>query len=461
MASGLSRVTIVGPRSRADVALPSHVPMADLLPTLLGFATEHGEPAPDPAARHGWSIARLGGGALDTSCTPAQLEVRDGELLYLRPASDEAPVAVFDDLVDALATGTQSRGSRWTTATTRRFGLTTGVVALVGGAAAIPFAGSPSSLGGVIGLGLAEALLVVAAVFARALGDRRAALAFALVSTVYAGTGGLLILAGDQPLADLGPAHLLVAATAIILATVVAGVSVPGAAPVFLGTGIVAGAGLLTAVIAAVFDATPAAAAAITATATYATLPALPMLAYRMVGLPVPTLPSQRADLRQDTDTVDGSRVLGLSHRADAYLAAMVAALAVISAATALLVAFQGVAGLAFATVLGILPLLRARWFAGQAQRLPLAIAGVAALATVAVALFVAVDQTLRLAGIFAATIAVGAVSIAFGLTGGSRQGSPVWGRVLDLLEILFILALAPLAVWVSGLYSWIRAIRG
>jgi hypothetical protein len=64
MSGGLSRVTIVAPRSRVDVALPSDVPLADLLPTLLGFAGTATE-----ESRHGWTLSRLGSGELDSSAT--------------------------------------------------------------------------------------------------------------------------------------------------------------------------------------------------------------------------------------------------------------------------------------------------------------------------------------------------------------------------------------------------------
>jgi hypothetical protein len=36
-----------------------------------------------------------------------------------------------------------------------------------------------------------------------------------------------------------------------------------------------------------------------------------------------------------------------------------------------------------------------------------------------------------------------------------------MWGRALDILEIGLILTIVPLAVWVSGLYHWIRTVRG
>ncbi|MBO0869493.1 MAG: type VII secretion integral membrane protein EccD, partial [Micromonosporaceae bacterium] len=177
--SGLSRVTVVAPRMRVDLALPSDVPFADLLPTLLGHAgADLGD---DPAARDGWTLSRLGGAPLDSSYSPAQLDVRDGELLYLRPRGDEAPAAVFDDVVDAVATAARQRAGAWEGSTTRAFGLTLGALALLGGAVAVLLAGPPQLPGALIGLAFGAALLVVAVVLARAVGDPRAATIFGLV----------------------------------------------------------------------------------------------------------------------------------------------------------------------------------------------------------------------------------------------------------------------------------------
>ena len=455
MSGGLSRVTIVAPRSRVDVALPSDVPLADLLPTLLGFAGTATE-----ESRHGWTLSRLGSGELDSSATAEQLAVRDGELLYLRPRGDEAPVTVFDDVVDALATGGR-RLSRWTPSTSRAVGLTAGVLALLAGAVALPFAGPPYSIGGLIGAALAATLLVAAMVFARALGDARTGTAFALVATVYAGVGGLLVLAGDTPPSSLTVAHVAVAATLAMVAATVASIGVPGATPVFLAAGVVAAAVLATMGLAALFDIRPAAGAAVTVLAASATLPLLPMLAYRLVGLPVPNVPTERDQLLSDGENVNGIRILELARRADAFLAALVSALAVIVAGTALLVAGDGLRGLLLALVLGLLSLARARWFLHRAQRLPLLLAGGVALAAAAVAVFAGADQVTRLVGVFGATIAIAAASIGFGLASQRRQNSPLWGRVLDVVEVLLILALAPLVVWEAGLLEWIRAIRG
>lgn len=459
MASGLSRVTIVAPRSRLDVALPSDVVLADLLPTVLDYAgTDLGD---DPTARNGWTLSRLNGAVLDSAHTPAQLDVRDGELLYLRPRGDEIPNLVFDDLVDAVATGTRTRAGRWTPATTRLVGLTIAVVSLVIGAVAVLFAGPPQLPSGLLGMGLAVAMLVVAVVFARVLGDTRSATAFALVSCVYGAVGGLLILAGNRTPGQLTGADVLVAATVALVVTALAAVGVADNQPVFLCIGVCVMAVLITAAVALVFDIGSPAASALTVTVAFAALPALPMLAYRLAGLPIPTVPTEREHLRQDTENVDGATVLDLAQRADAFLAGMLSALAIIGASAAVLISPDGMRGTALCIAVGLLMMARARWFISRAQRVPLLAAGGIALAAGAAVTFVSVDHTLRLAVVFGATLAIAAIAIGFGLTGGRRRASPIWGRTLDGLEVLLILSLVPLAIWVSGLYHWIRAVRG
>src|SRR5262245_23945509 len=150
--SGLSRITLVAPKTRIDLALPSDVPLADLLPTLLHYA---GDDVAGTAAPEGWGLSRLGGLALDSSRTPAQLEVRDGELLYLRPHGREAPMLIFDDVVDAVATATTDRSGRWNPSATRIFGLALGALALLGGVAVLVLTGPPQTISGLIGLGMA------------------------------------------------------------------------------------------------------------------------------------------------------------------------------------------------------------------------------------------------------------------------------------------------------------------
>jgi hypothetical protein len=70
-------------------------------------------------------------------------------------------------------------------------------------------------------------------------------------------------------------------------------------------------------------------------------------------------------------------------------------------------------------------------------------------------------STVVRLAGVLIALLAVTVMSLGYGLGVAGKRISPLWGRTLDILEIVLILAVVPLAAWVWGLYSWIRAIGG
>jgi type VII secretion integral membrane protein EccD len=457
VASGLSRVTIVSPRSRVDLALPADVPLADLLPVLL---THTGAGGDEAGRRRGWALSRVGGAELDTSRTAQAHAVRDGELLLLRPRGDEQPMTVFDDVVDALASGARDRRGRWTPGATRVGGLVAAVLTLTGAAIGLLFSGPPYGLAGLAGLGLGAVLLVVAVVYARALGSAAAGAAFGLLGTVYCGLGGLLIAAGDRSLHGLGVAHATVAVAAAAVAAAVAATGVPQAAPVFLTFALCAVAVPLSLFAGSYLDTGVAGGAAVTVVLAYACLPATPMLAYRLAGLPRPNVPTEREHMLEETETVDGARVLELGRRADAYLAALLTALAIASAGAAVLVAPVGWRGIAMGGVLGLLPILRSRWFTGRPQRLPLLVAGGVALAASVIAVAARLDPTDRLLLVGGLALGVVLLSIGLGLA-VDRPPTPRWGRFLDIAEVLLIIAVAPLAVWVTGVLDLVRAIRG
>lgn len=456
--TGLSRVTLVAPRSRVDLALPSDVPLAELLPALARYA---GDEILDPShASHGWTLTRLGDQPLDTSRTPAQLEMRDGELLYLRPREADSPEPIFDDVVDAVATATQERPGRWTADTTRWFGLLFGLAALAGGATALLFAGPPQLAAGAVGIGLAVALLVTAVVLARAVGDSRTGVAFALLAITYAGVGGLLVSGGDRQLSQLAAPHALIGAALILVCTAVAAVGVADEVPVFLGAGVCAVALLVGSLLCLLTGTCAAGAAAALVTLGFAAVPALPMLAYRMARLPIPSVPSDPEELKRDVTTV-GAGVLPLAERGDQLLTGMLGALAVIGAVSAVLNVTGGYLGIALAGLVGLLLVTRARSFLGQRQRLPLLTAGAVALGAAVFGLFTELGPALRLVVVLGGLVTTAVVSVTYALVGAGRKISPVWGRALDILEVVLILGLVPLAVWITGLYGWIRTIRG
>ncbi|SCF38582.1 type VII secretion integral membrane protein EccD [Micromonospora viridifaciens] len=457
---GLSRITIVAPRTRMDLALPADVPLADLLPTLLRYA---GEDLADEGVRHGgWSLSRLGGQPLDGGRTAAQLGVRDGEVLYFNPRAAAAPEIVFDDVVDAVATATNQRPGTWQVGTTRAFGVLFAGVALAAGAAAALFAGPPQLPGALAALVVAIALVVSAAVLSRAAGDSRTGAMLAMAGLGYAAIGGLLILAGDRKLADLASPHVLLAATAVVLFGAVAALAVGDRLPLFLGAVAVGAAVGFGALLCLAFDGFgAAAAAAVVATVAFGALPMLPMLAYRLARLPVPSIPTGPDDLKTDTESVDGPQVLRNSERADAFLTGLLWTVALLVLGGQVLLAGNGrLPAVLLCLVLALLSLLRARPFIGRAQRTPVLLAGTAGLALAAAATFGAGDLPLRLGLILGGGLLAAVISLIYGLSVAGKRISPVWGRTLDIVEILLIVALVPLAVWVCGLYGWIVNLR-
>src|SRR3954465_2283747 len=110
MSVGLARVTISAPNRRVDVALPEHVPLAELLPEVLRHA---GEGLADEGERHGgWLLRRTDGVALATAQGLFPQGVRDGEVLHLVPAHEQWPELEYDDVVGAIAEGAPPRGRR-------------------------------------------------------------------------------------------------------------------------------------------------------------------------------------------------------------------------------------------------------------------------------------------------------------------------------------------------------------
>ncbi|WP_446218081.1 type VII secretion integral membrane protein EccD [Micromonospora sp. IBHARD004] len=456
---GLSRITIVAPRTRMDLALPSDVPLADLLPTLLRYA---GEDLADEGVRHGgWSLSRLGGQPLDGGRTAAQLGVRDGEVLYFSPRASAAPEIVFDDVVDAVATATNQRPGTWQVGTTRSFAVLFAGAALSAGALAALFAGPPQLPGALAALVVAVALLVSAAVVSRAGGDSRTGAVLAVGALGYAAVGGLLVLAGDRKLADLASPHLLLAATAVVLFGAIAALAVGDRLPLFFGATAV-GAGVdLGAVLCLAFGIGAAAAAAVVATVAFAVLPALPMIAYRLARLPVPSIPTGPEDLKTDAESVDGRQVLRDSERADQFLTGLLWTVALLVLGGQVVLAGNGrLPAVLLCLVLALLSLLRARPFIGRAQRTPVLFAGTAGLGLAAAATFGAGSLPVRLGLILGGLLLAAVISLIYGLTVAGKRISPVWGRTLDIVEVLLIIALVPLAAWVCGLYGWIVNLR-
>ena len=90
--SDTCRLTVVAPAGWAEVALPIHVPLADLVPVLVRNADPN---LADAGVQHnGWVLQRLGEAPLDEDRTLSGLGLVDGETVYLRPRDAAIPANV-------------------------------------------------------------------------------------------------------------------------------------------------------------------------------------------------------------------------------------------------------------------------------------------------------------------------------------------------------------------------------
>lgn len=461
----LSRVTIVSPRTRIDLALPSDVPLSDLLPTILHQA---GEYYIDEAGDNGgWILARLGEEPVDTGHSCSQLGISDGEMLYLNPADAAKPEIVFDDIIDAVATATDQRGNRWDYLATKRFSVGIGTAALAIGAVAILFTGHIASA--IVALSVAAVLVGASALLSRAVGDSRAATYFGITAVLYAGVGGLLIVAENgTPLLDLTGVHVLIAASAILLFSVLSMVAVGdmASAPVFIVT--ILGAVVLaisTALMEIIPNGTAATAAGIAAPLALVILPFAPSLSLTMAMVPTPQLPTTTEELKEgDAEAIDGKRILKLSEHAGNYLEALYSFAAVVGLISSIALAFSGeIPGLILATILGLVLLSRSRTVEDRAARIVMLAGGMGSLAATLAAIFVASADSIlvRLTVILGALTLLTLIAMVYGLAVAGKKIAPTWGRALDIIEALLIVSILPLVGWVCDLYTIALSLRG
>ncbi|TLF51985.1 type VII secretion integral membrane protein EccD, partial [Nonomuraea sp. KC401] len=154
----LCHVTVVGPRKRADLALPADIPLPHVLPGLLRAMGELGGEA---AAGPGWTLQRLGGAPFDLGQSLGALGVLDGEILYLRPREVALPPARFDDVADVVATGVREGKGKWDGAHTRMLGGGVACGLLAAGAAVLAFGGLNPLLTAIVAGALALLLVGV------------------------------------------------------------------------------------------------------------------------------------------------------------------------------------------------------------------------------------------------------------------------------------------------------------
>lgn len=463
MATGttvFSRVTVVAPRTRIDVALPADVSIADLLPMLLDMAKEA---TPDGGARHGgWCLARLGEGPLDPSRTLASLGVVDGDLLQLRRRSENPPPPLYDDVVDAIAEATPTSFRPWTKETAHRIGHAAGGLTLVLAAVAVFLGGAQVHGGQSIGAAIAAG---VTAIIAIAVG--------ATLKHVYEAetTGVVIAAAGGLPMAFVcglyvvpgapGRANLLLACVFTLIVAAGGMMVVGSGSTVFVAAGTASGLGAVAFLVATLIDESTAGIAAAAAAVALAALSVLPRVTIQLAKLPLPSVPRDADDLREDSGFPDFRVIERRTGRAHEYMTGMIIGCGLTAAISAVLAASGGnMWGIIEGGVVAAVLLLRGRTYANGAQAVALLLTGMLTAAGLLIGWTVESSPLNRLVLVFGALLVLAAGTFVVGIVFPDQRFSPVLRRAVDVLESLLIVSVLPLALAVLNLYSQIRSVH-
>ena len=448
--TGFCRVTVAAPDRRIDVALPEDLPLADVYPELLRLSGQTlAEGAPP-----GFHLVRRDGTVLDSGLPLAAQQIRDGDLLSLRPFAESLPGPVYDDVAEAVAAAVGADRSQWNPQLLRGYGLVGSALLLVLLAFAL-WVGSPAhdphSLPGLLSGVTAVLLTALAGARARVYRDRGSALALGLAALPHAFVGGSGLPA---PAAGEGRIQFLAGCVAVLVVAVLLTTLLPvGDAP-FVAAVLVAAAGTAAACAGIIGGASARGAAAVTAVAAVALIGFLPQLSARLARLPV-----AHPGPRPAPQPADHARIADRARRGHELLGGLVGGCAAVLSATG----SRWPELLALA--LGLAVTLRARLFRRTPQVLCLLAAGILALVLTAAGASLHLAQHPRSdlpAVALAAAVALGAVVLlTVALVVPDHGVAPAWARILDLVDGLALAALLPLALAVLDVYARVRALTG
>jgi len=457
----LCRVVLVTPHRTVELALPGRVPLADLMPVLVDRVTAGG--ASGRGRSRGltgdgdWVLQRLGSAPLDEDLTPSALEIRDGETLYLRPRDLQLPPTHFDDLIDGLATGVKSRPDQWRDPMTRALFLVICVAALGVGFTLLLGAAFPGRVG--VAGAVVVVLVLGALMCSRALNDGWGATTIGLAAVPYAVLMGLAVPSGGQTLSWDAPSVLSASAAATTTVAIVM---------VAIGTGRAAFFGMLwagtAAFLGAMFAAWGLAPAQSVGSVVVLTLMAsvfAPTIAFRLARLRLPQLPTGAADLSDDIEPYPGPELLAGAARVDAYLTWMFIAVGLVCTTCIwLLTRYDDNRAWALAVVVSLILLVRSRSLTSGWQRASALVPALLGLVLLAIRLGDQPDPGDRILAV-AAMVTIAAVMLAFSRLLPGRRLLPYWGRIADIVEYVFAIAMLLLLLWNFDAYQWARALAG
>ncbi|PZS30227.1 MAG: type VII secretion integral membrane protein EccD, partial [Pseudonocardiales bacterium] len=337
---------------------------------------------------------------------------------------------------------------------TRRFGLSVGGV-VIGLALLAVFrsAGNPE-LAGRWALGQSLVLVLVAAVLSRVIGDSAAGAVAGLLALPYAFVGAALAVARPNPWPDLVASQFEVACAVTVLGALLAAFAVGSDNAPFAAVTVAGLLGVLGGWLTSSHGMSPPHVACVLLCVALLATPLFNALAIWLARVPIPALPRSATDLIRDQRLPPRAVVYAAVARADGLLTGLLAGTATTAAvADVLLVRDPDVMANWLVVITSAAYLVRARTYVTVRQRLPLLLAGVTGPAALLIGPAMH-DPGDRLSTAGPLLFAFGALAIVAGLGYARKEPGPYLRRYVEILEVLLILAVLPVAAAVLGLYA-------
>ncbi|WP_067711764.1 type VII secretion integral membrane protein EccD [Nocardia yamanashiensis] len=469
-APDLARVTILAKHTQVDMAIPSDVPVALVIPSVVDMVAQHSrvndfDHDGEQFEPHEWVLARIGQPPLTGSLTLTEQDVRDGELLMLESAEHTAPTPLFDDIMYNVAVADAEQFRGWTPRTARLTGSVLAVLTMLAGCLGLLAAPDalPGWVTGTVALFVAVLLVIASMLLSRMYGDTASALVVGGCALPAAFSAGMLFVPDHYGWANLLLGSVLLGAIAV-LTWRVSGVGLG----LFIGVTTVCVYAVPAALIGLLAELPVKAIGAGAAGLGLAGLSLAPRISMLLAKLPLPPVPAPGTPIDPTEDDPDDHRALpslealrAKSERARKYLAGLVAATTLV-VATGAVAAVEPIAdrpywpGLALAVVCAAVLMFRSRTYAGAEQAVVLLAGGAAILLVLMGFGAFTLRQPLVIFGI---AILLLVAALVLGILVPRQQATPPVRRALELLEYAFVAAVVPLVFWVTELYSLVRGL--
>lgn len=474
----LSRLTLVVGGLNLDVGLPANVSIAAFINDVIDIANEQiavRKPSSDVVfddTEGKWTLAPLGGEAIDPQRSLTEAGIYDGDLLMIREAGRPVSPLLFDDVEGGSAQEKPAVRS-WleeNAAALTCFGV--GMASSATLAALVPrWAGDPVIPAAVLAVGVLGVVFACAVAFRPADAPRSSWVAAVALPLVFGGS--LYVVPGGFGATSLPMAFALTALSSLLVLLI-------SGAGRSLHTGVIAACafGGASATSMLLWEPPVRTIGALLATAAVMVVYLAPRVTIGLSKLPIPRVPTAGEPL-DDIETQGGTTVEGVNavgkqiipteegliqrvRRANAYLTGLLvaAALAAVVGCYLAVDVSNGFfwQGTAFAVVVATVLCLRGRGHHDLLQSATLIGSGLAIGIAVIVKTAVNVDNwQIRAVG---ALVVLMLLVVACGLVAPQREFSPVMRRWVEISEYIAIGMMFPLCFWIIRLYAFFRELR-